>query len=109
MKMDLNNFAAWFGMAKPGESVVYYTGYLPTGRQPVRLRNGSELITPDASWVAARALDEALSGFLLLSQRRLGEFKYEYIATKTEPRPKKPNRKTGPRQPVKSHKRKPTP
>ena len=103
--MDLNNFAAWFGMAKPGESIVYYTGYLPTGRQPENNKRTGQKTLPDSSWVAARALDECEGGFLALTQRRLGNFRYEYIATKIEPRPKKPARNTGPRQPVKSHKR----
>ena len=79
MKMDLNNFASWCNTAKTGDSIIYHKGYLAKDRGPLTVPAKKQ---SDLSWVAAHALAESDAGKLALTQRRNGDFDYDYIATK---------------------------
>ena len=85
MKMDLNDFASWVNRAKIGENIVYHTGYLPKDRQPIVDTETGKKTLPDLSWVAARALDQCYEGILKLTQRRVGDFVYQYIHSNYHP------------------------
>ncbi len=68
------SFEQWLAGAESGERVVYYVGFLALGTdEPVikKLRNT----------VAAAAME----GLVMLTQKRVGKYKFSYIAKRTHP------------------------
>lgn len=68
-------FEHWLTGAPAGQSWCYHQGYLAVDREQF---GGSEVAA-----LAQRAWRASEEGFVLLTQRRLGEGSYEYLATRT--------------------------
>jgi hypothetical protein len=60
-----------FESARPGQSIVYHTGYLPLSRRAIEVDR-----------VAIYAMSLQANGRADLFQRRLGAFEFEYLARK---------------------------
>ncbi len=76
----LGEFRSWFSEARPGESVVYYTGHLMCDRQGADSQ--SSYLDTMAKEVYAHAQREEIH----LLQKRVGDHHYEYRAVRTSPR-----------------------
>ena len=63
---------AWATRAEPGAGITYFTGNLAVAHDRSGLRHRA------SEWFAL-----AERGLVILTQRRLGEGRYEYIATRT--------------------------
>lgn len=76
------SFAYWLRNANRGDSVVYYNGFLLRDRE-ILVRNGlMPEKFPDRIKAAIMAWKNYLNGAVALTQRKRGDFEYEYIATK---------------------------
>lgn len=74
--MKRYTFEAALRNARPGETIVYYTGLLLADRGT----------NPDLQDLARAAWQAYQDGDVCLTQRRLGPYVYEYLATKAFPR-----------------------
>ncbi len=69
-EMTTPGFHRWLNSAKPNDTTVYYTGDL------IAARHEGFVIG-----VATAAMDAYKAGRVFLTQRRIGEGEFEYIAT----------------------------
>lgn len=69
-----SEFSAWVFAAAPGESVTYARGFIAADKIGL-----SGLMLRD---LALSALRFESNGYVSLVQRRMGEFRYEYVAIK---------------------------
>jgi hypothetical protein len=83
----VSDYREWFDASRHGDVLVYHVGDLQYDRQaqydedkPEERENWKVVVTLNA--VADAISYEARKGNLVLTQRRLGESKYEYIATR---------------------------
>ena len=75
-------FAYWLKNANKGDRVVYYDGFLFRDRE-ILVHNGLPATGfPDKIKAAIFAWKAYLNGLVQLTQRKRGDFEYEYIATK---------------------------
>lgn len=77
---------AWINRAKPGETAVYYEGFLlHDRRQTITSRDGSSvsLRQEPANTVGNIAWSAYRTGRVMLTQFKLGAGKYLYLATRT--------------------------
>jgi hypothetical protein len=75
---DFGNDMFWrLRNIKPGGKIVYYTGYLPIGRSKDRNPGSWEMV--DILGAVAWELSDRRKCHL--TQRKLGDLNYEYIAT----------------------------
>jgi len=74
---DMNSSSYFLDTAKTGARHVYHTGFLANDRQK------DKADFEEVGGVAHMMMSAHLAGQVILTQRRLGEFRYEYIATKT--------------------------
>lgn len=73
---DEKNFTSWLNNSMPGEQCEYYRGFLAgDGRGTLGKR-------PRPPAYAYEAWAYALTGVILLTQRRIAENVFSYIATK---------------------------
>lgn len=77
------NFAYWLKTARPGEKALYYQGFLMRDREVFMRGGGFADKFPPRIKAALAAWKAYLDGTVSLTQRKLGQFDYEYIATKT--------------------------
>lgn len=78
-------FAEWLSEARRGDSFVYHQGFIANDRE-VALSEGNSKLSRDERkrvWREARDAWMAYEGRqVCLTQRRLGEGRYDYIATR---------------------------
>ena len=77
---SVSTFRAWLETSHPGDSVIYHSGYLAKDRQRIP---GQEL--PACSHLGALAWDWYEAREVCLTQRKLADGAFEYIATKRFP------------------------
>lgn len=81
----LAEYTEWFGDSRPGDVVAYYRGDLAYDRDPANFptldREGSERLAGIGA-VADSVKRDVKAGYLILTQRKLGESNYEYLATR---------------------------
>lgn len=70
--MTVQQFETWLSKSKPGSTTTYHVGYLPNDREADQ----------GVNMVAHAALMASEVEAVLLTQRRLGDFRYSYLATK---------------------------
>lgn len=77
-------FEAWLYKANGGDTCVYYTGFLYVDRCWANSGSNSQEAMNARSRVAAanRALKSAQEGYVALTQKKLDDMVYEYIATR---------------------------
>lgn len=77
-----DNFDYWLNRAKPGETVVYYDGFLLMDRE--RLVNNGIFADkfPQTIKAAIRAWKAYQNGHVTLVQKKRDFFAYDYIAIK---------------------------
>lgn len=68
----------------PGQAVVYYRGYVARDR----VKGGDGLHRFEVAVLAKYALKLFQQGHCILTQRRYGEYDYEYLAIASAPRHK---------------------
>ena len=81
--MKPNHFENWLRTATCGHTAIYHSGYLPKDRGADGPTTADERRT-DA--VANAALTAADLGLVTLTQKRIGDFYYEYRAKRTQRR-----------------------
>lgn len=74
----ISKFRQWYEAAHPGDSVIYYEGWLLGAREAKRLAVFQQAQVAVAD--AARAHEQ--QGLVKLTQKRLGDLQYQYIATR---------------------------
>ncbi|TXM69627.1 hypothetical protein [Methylobacterium sp. WL120] len=81
----LAEYYDWFKDARTGDVLVYWTGDLQFDRDPTNFpemdaeqRDSIGVI----EGIATRVMKDAREGYLILNQRKLGESRYEYRATR---------------------------
>ena len=82
-------FAFWLEHSSPTNQVIYHYGILPRDRTG-KLVSGGEIVKQNPTaysqavdYVALAAWQAMREHYVLLTQRRLNEFKFEYLATRT--------------------------
>jgi hypothetical protein len=71
-------FKHWLRSSAPGESLIYYRGFYPRDiERPSAHRSSEDEKDFRSAWEAAEKRQ------CVLTQRKLGLFDYEYIATKS--------------------------
>lgn len=85
MRSPCENFYEWLRTAKPTDVCIYHTGLLMADRMAGFKRKGP-YATLDRQLEDLRigVLTAWSLGDVLLTQRRLGEGQYEYLATRTQ-------------------------
>lgn len=79
----MNRFADWLATAQPGSSFVYYTGNLGEDRARAAKKFApKKLAAPQALRDAQQAWNAYSEGLVHLTQRRLGDNLFAYIATR---------------------------
>lgn len=72
-------FMQWIADADPGETIEYHTGFLFVDR--VRGIESQDISAPEIRLIADAALDLQQRGLIELTQRRIGDYRYSYLAT----------------------------
>lgn len=75
-------FRYWVKGAKPGERVIYYEGLLMRDRESFLRAGGFADNFPPNIKAAIMAWKEYLNGEVTLTQKKVDEYEYQYIATK---------------------------
>lgn len=88
--MDAKTFAAWAKAAPAGEWTIYHIGYLAADRGMPATRNRHGVIKPATLNPRVEGLAQTVNslyeqGVVALTQRRIKEDVYEYIATRRPP------------------------
>lgn len=77
------SFAFWLKSANPGESILYYSGFLMRDREVFMRGGGFADKFPPRIKAALAAWRAYLDGEATLTQRKRGNFDYDYIAIKS--------------------------
>lgn len=77
-----DGFLFWSKNAKPGQSVIYYTGFLMYDKEKLMQRGVTSDNFPSEIKTAKLVWNHHLYGEVALTQNKKGPFVYEYIATK---------------------------
>ncbi|MEY2971075.1 MAG: hypothetical protein RLZZ599_1448 [Bacteroidota bacterium] len=77
-------FEAWLYKSQGGDTCIYYTGFLYVDRCWANSGSKSQEAMNARSRIAAanRAWKNAQDGFVALTQRKIDDMEYEYIATR---------------------------
>ena len=75
-------FRYWLKGAKEGERVVYYEGFLMRDRESFLRAGGFSDNFPPRIKAAIMAWKAYMNGELTLTQKKIGDYEYQYIATK---------------------------
>lgn len=76
MNHYLDEMAANFKISQPGTRIIYHYGFLCNNRG----RGGKTEREEEISWIANKAYEAYLAGFVELFQTRIKENMYHYIA-----------------------------
>lgn len=78
------SYQSWLSKANKGDSCVYYKGFLYIDRCWAAFSSKSEAAMEARVRIAAAniAWRDAEEGYIALTQRKLGDMEYEYIATR---------------------------
>jgi hypothetical protein len=81
---DPKHFEDWIAKANSGDRCIYYTGYLYVDRCWASSTLKGEMVLAARGRVAAanRAWKSYNEGYVALTQKKLGDMEYQYIATR---------------------------
>lgn len=82
--LTMNEFKNEFVLAKPGQRIIYAVGDLAYSKATKPMADGSR-DGAELSGLADLVWTQHILGTAVLTQRRLAENQYEYIATKANP------------------------
>lgn len=77
-----DGFKFWLKHAAPGQSVVYYTGFLMLDKEKLLQRGVMPENFPVEIKIAKTVWNYHIYGDVALTQYKKGPFVYEYLATK---------------------------
>ena len=75
-KPDLSDLRKWYRTAPPGQQIIYHKGFL------MRDRGGRTQFSRDLDIIAKELLDMEYECKVFLTQEKVGEDRFLYIATK---------------------------